>query len=93
VAIKGAVHVLLSDQSEIIVSLGGVVDLTKECGRLKTELEQLEIQLHSLSQRLRNEGFTSRAPASVVEAERKKEEDWRKRREHLTDKVKALCGG
>ncbi len=89
----GAAHVLLTDGSEIIVPLGGVVDLTKECGRLRTELEQLEIQLHSLSQRLRNEGFTSRAPASVVEAERRKEEDWLKRREHLTDKVKALCGG
>jgi valyl-tRNA synthetase len=89
----GAAHVLLTDGSEIIVPLSGVVDLTKECGRLRSELEQLEIQLHSLSKRLRNEGFTSRAPASVVEAERRKEEDWLKRREHLTDKVKALCGG
>jgi valyl-tRNA synthetase len=90
---SGAAHVLLTDGSEIIVPLGGIVDLSKECSRLRTELEQLEIQLHSLSQRLRNEGFTSRAPASVVDAERKKEQDWRKRREHLTDKVKALCGG
>ena len=88
----GAAHVLLSDGSEVIVPLGGIVDLSRECGRLRTELEQLETQLHSLSGRLRNEGFTSRAPASVVEAERKKEEDWRRRREHLTDKVRALCG-
>jgi valyl-tRNA synthetase len=89
---SGAAHVLLSDGSEVIVPLGGIVDLSRECGKLRSELEQLEIQLHSLSQRLRNEGFTSRAPASVVEAERKKEEEWRRRREHLTDKVKALCG-
>jgi valyl-tRNA synthetase len=90
---SGAAHVVLSDGSEAIVPLGGIVDLARECGKLRTELEQLETQLHSLSQRLRNEGFTSRAPRSVVEAERKKEEDWIKRREHLTDKVKALCGG
>ncbi|MDQ3672902.1 MAG: class I tRNA ligase family protein, partial [Gemmatimonadota bacterium] len=88
----GAAHVLLSDGSEVIVPLGGIVDLSRECGKLRGELEQLEMQLHSLSQRLRNEGFTRRAPASVVEAERKKEEEWRRRREHLTDKVKALCG-
>lgn len=88
----GAAHVVLSDGSELIVPLGGVVDLSRECARLRTELEQLEAQLHSLSQRLRNEGFTSRAPASVVEAERKKEGDWIRRREQLTEKVKALCG-
>ena len=88
----GAAHVLLSDGSEVSVPLGGIVDLSRECGKLRSELEQLEIQLQSLSKRLLNEGFTSRAPASVVDAERKKEEDWRRRREHLADKVKALCG-
>jgi valyl-tRNA synthetase len=88
----GSAHVLLSDGSEVIVPLGGLVDLSRECGRLRSELEQLETQLRSLSQRLRNEGFISRAPASVVEAERKKEEEWQRRREHLADKVKALCG-
>jgi len=46
-----------------------------------------------LSKRLQNEGFVSRAPANVVEAERKKEQDWTKRRAQLADKVKALCGG
>jgi len=90
---KGAANLLLGDGSEIIVPLGSVVDLSKECGKLRTELEQLEIQLQSLSKRLRNEGFTSRAPATVVESERKKEEDWVRRREQLADKVKALCGG
>jgi len=89
----GAAHVVLSDGSELIVPLGGVVDLSKECARLRTELEQLEVQLHSLSQRLRNEGFTGRAPASVVEAERRKEGDWIRRREQLSEKVKTLCGG
>ncbi|HEX9607425.1 MAG TPA: valine--tRNA ligase [Gemmatimonadaceae bacterium] len=89
----GAAHSVLADGSEVIVPLGGLVDLTKECGKLRSELEQLEIQLESLSKRLRNEGFTSRAPANVVAAERTKEEEWIKRREQLAEKVKALCGG
>jgi valyl-tRNA synthetase len=88
-----AAHAVLNDGSEVIVALGGVVDLAKECGKLKGELEQLETQLQSLSKRLRNEGFTSRAPAAVVESERKKEEEWIKRREQLAAKVTALCGG
>ena len=85
--------VVLADGSEVIVPLGGLVDLTKECGKLRTELEQLEVQLASLSKRLRDEGFTGRAPANVVAAERTKEEEWIKRREQLAEKVKALCGG
>ena len=79
----GAAHSLLADGSEVIVPLGGLVDLTKECGKLRTELEQLEVQLEALSKRLRNEGFTSRAPANVVAAERAKEEEWTKRRNSL----------
>jgi valyl-tRNA synthetase len=88
-----AAHSVLTDGSEVIVPLGGLVDLAKECGKLRGELEQLETQLKSLSKRLRNEGFTSRAPAAVVESERKKEEEWIKRREQLAAKVTALCGG
>jgi len=71
----------------------GDYPLLKECGKLRTELAQLELQLEALSKRLRNPGFKSRAPAPVVEAERKKEEEWIKRREQLAEKVNALCGG
>jgi len=88
-----AAHSVLTDGTEIIVPLVGVVDLAKECGKFRGELEQLETQLESLSKRLRNEGFISRAPAAVVESERKKEDEWIKRREQLAAKVKALCGG
>jgi valyl-tRNA synthetase len=89
----GAAHSVLPDGSEVIVPLGGLVDLTKECGKLRTELEQLDVQLGALSKRLGNEGFINRAPANVVEAERRKEQEWIKRREQLAEKVKALCGG
>jgi valyl-tRNA synthetase len=89
----GAAHSVLADGTEVIVPLGGLVDLTKECGKLRAELEQLETQLAALSKRLSNEGFTSKAPAAVVEGERKKEEEWTKRRGQLSEKVKALCGG
>jgi valyl-tRNA synthetase len=89
----GAAHSVLADGSEIIIPLGGLVDLSKECDKLRAELGQLEVQLDALSKRLQNEGFTSRAPANVVASERKKEEEWTKRREQLSEKVKALCGG
>src|SRR5256714_5061553 len=82
-----AAHSVLTGRTAILVPLGGLVDLAKECGKLRGELGQLETQLQSLSKRLQNEGFVSRAPATVVESERKKEEEWIKRREQLASKV------
>ena len=89
----GAAHSLLADGSEVIVPLGGLVDLARECRKMRAELDQLDTQLQALSKRLQNEGFTSRAPAAVVESERNKHEEWTKRRGQLSDKVKALCDG
>jgi valyl-tRNA synthetase len=88
-----AAHAVLSDGSEVIVPLAGIVDVAKECAKLTGELTQLDTQLLALSGRLRNEGFISRAPTAVVESERKKEDEWTKRREQLAAKVRALCGG
>jgi valyl-tRNA synthetase len=89
----GAAHAVLTDGTELIVPLGGIVDLKKECAKLRTELDQLDKQLESLSKRLDNEGFTSRAPAHVVDSERKKKDEWLKRRDQLAAKVKAVCDG
>jgi valyl-tRNA synthetase len=89
-------------RADIVLSDGTMIEVKhvpapqergKECEKARVELRELDTQLELLSKRLRNERFTSRAPASVVEAERKKEQDWIRRREHLTEKVKALCGG
>ena len=88
-----AAHAVLSDGTEMTVPLAGIVDIKKECQKLRAELEQLDAQLNTLSKRLQNDGFVRRAPAAVVESERRKEEEWTKRREQLDKKVKALCGG
>ena len=87
-----AAHALLGDGTNIVVPLEGLVDVTRECAKLRGELEQLEKQLAALSQRLANPGFTTRAPEHVVEAERGKEREWTTRRDQLRAKVDALCG-
>jgi valyl-tRNA synthetase len=87
-----AAHAVLAGGTEIAVPLEGIIDVKRECQRLRGELEQLEKQLAALTQRLANEGFTSRAPAHVVEAERRKESEWNARRQQLSGKVRALCG-
>jgi valyl-tRNA synthetase len=88
-----AAHAILADGSELVVPLAGLIDVEKECARLRAELASLEKQLAGLDARLANENFTARAPAHVVQAERDKLRDWTIRRAQLREKVGALCGG
>jgi valyl-tRNA synthetase len=88
---KGA-SIILSSGSRLNVPLGGVIDIEKECRKARTELEKLDTQLAALAGRLANPGFTDRAPAQVVEAERAKQGEWTARRSHLAKKVTSLCG-
>jgi len=87
-----AANVILSGGTELIVPLEGLIDVAKECARLRTELAGLEKQLASLEARLENPGFVSRAPANVVESERAKATEWRARRELLRTRIEGLCG-
>jgi valyl-tRNA synthetase len=88
---KGA-SILLSSGSRVRVALEGVIDIEKECRKAKAELEKLTGQLHGLEARLANPGFTDRAPAHVVEAERQKQREWTSKKAQLTEKVASLCG-
>ncbi|HEY0972845.1 MAG TPA: valine--tRNA ligase [Gemmatimonadales bacterium] len=89
---EAAAHVVLPGGASAAVPLAGLVDVEKECARLRSELTQLEKQLAALEGRLSNDGFVSRAPAQVVEAERQKARDWSVRRDQLREKVAGLCG-
>jgi valyl-tRNA synthetase len=91
--VEAAAHAVLSDGTQVVLSLAGAVDVERECTRLKSELSSLEKQLDALRGRLKNENFLARAKPDVVETERQKEGEWSSRRELLADKVRSLCGG
>ena len=88
-----AAHAILPDGSELVVPLAGLIDVEKECARLRADLGGLEQQIGALEGRLNNEKFTAKAPAAVVQSERDKLRDWTLRRDQLRDKVRTLCGG
>ena len=88
-----AAHSLMADGTELVVPLAGIIDLEKECARLRGELDQLQRQLGALEQRLGNPGFLGRAPSHVVETEQQKQREWVTRRDQLAAKVQSLCGG
>jgi valyl-tRNA synthetase len=87
-----AASVILPGGTELVVPLEGLVDVQKECARLRTELAGLEKQLTALEARLENPGFVARAPSHVVDSERAKAAEWRSRRELMRSRIEGLCG-
>ena len=87
-----AAHALLGDGLGVAIPLAGIVDVAKERGKLEAEFAQLDRQLAGLRGRLANPGFTSKAPAAVVDAERAKEAEWSTRAAQLREKITAMGG-
>ena len=91
-AAEASAQAVVAGGTEVVVPLAGLVDVEKECARVRAELAGLEKQLAALRGRLASEGFVTRAKPEVVEAERVKEREWSARQEQLARKVAQLCG-
>jgi valyl-tRNA synthetase len=93
VPVSAAAHAVLSGGAEVIVPLAGLVDLTKECARLRAEVAQLTTQIGAREARLSNAKYLERAPADVVAGDRAILDEMKSKRAQLTDRVRSLCGG
>jgi valyl-tRNA synthetase len=56
----------------------GVIDFAREADRPQKEIDKLGGELRTVSKKLRNEDFLSKAPADVVEKVREKHGSYRK---------------
>ena len=65
-----------SPGGEFLLPLDELVDKAKELERLEKEKTRLEAEIKRVSGKLSNKGFTDKAPAAVVEEERKKGEQY-----------------
>jgi len=88
-----AAHAVLTGGTEIIVPLAGLIDVDKECGRLRGEVAELEKQITSRDARLSNAKYLERAPAQVVANDRAILDEMKSKRDQLVEKVRSLCGG
>jgi valyl-tRNA synthetase len=67
----------------LILSLGEVVDLTREKERLGKEIGKLDAELAKIAAKLDNPNFLAKAKAEVVEEQREREADATRDRERL----------
>ena len=72
------------------IPLEQLVDLDKERARLAKERERLDKEIDRLSKKLNNPGFVSKAPAAVVEEERKKQARYEAQRQQVEEQLARL---
>ena len=87
-----AAHAVVSGGTEIVVPLAGLIDVERECERLRLEVADLEKQIMSRQTRLDNPKYVERAPAHVVASDRAILDEMKGKRDQLVDKVRSLCG-
>ncbi len=78
--------------AELYLPIEGLIDIDKEIGRLKGELEKLNKEVERVQKKLSNEGFVSKAPEKVVEEERQKEKDYLDKRAKIQERLQELQG-
>jgi len=75
---------------QVAIPLEGLLDLDAERSRLRNELAKLDKELAGRTRRLANREFLDRAPASVVEKERRIEQELRERHSRLDHSLQLL---
>ncbi|MBQ4517364.1 MAG: valine--tRNA ligase [Clostridia bacterium] len=76
--------------AQIFMPLDDLVDKEKELERLTKEKERLLSEIKRVEGKLNNQGFVAKAPAQVVEEERKKEAKYREMLAKVEESLKAF---
>ena len=76
--------------AEVILPLGGLVDLDQERARLNKDLEGIVKRLRGAEAKLANEGFRSKAPAEVVKQAEELAADLQRQQADLESRIGAL---
>ena len=76
--------------AEVILPLGGLVDLEQERARLNKDLEGIVKRLRGAEAKLSNEGFRSKAPAEVVKQAEELAADLQRQQADLESRIGAL---
>lgn len=73
--------------AEIYLPLADLIDADKEVARLQAELAKLNQEVERVQKKLENAGFVDKAPAKVVEEEKRKEADYLDKRAKVAARI------
>ncbi|WYP25413.1 valine--tRNA ligase [Alkalihalobacillus sp. FSL W8-0930] len=75
---------------ELFLPLAGLLNIEEEVARLKKELTRLTKEVERVDKKLSNEGFVAKAPAKVIEEEKKKQADYTEQRKTVEARIAEL---
>ncbi|MBI4228413.1 MAG: valine--tRNA ligase [Deltaproteobacteria bacterium] len=78
------------DGMEVFLPVEGLIDIEKEIGRIKREIEKVMRDIDTSKKKLSNSNFLDRAPEEVVEKEREKFEELSAKRQKMEEVLKKL---
>lgn len=84
-ALEGKVLSLVGASVTVRAPLEGTVDLAQWLDKQKKRLAEFDKQIKQAEGKLSNEGFVARAPAEVIEEERRRIRDFTEQRQRLTE--------
>ena len=76
--------------TEYAVPLGNLINVEEELAKLQEELKYQKGFLASVMKKLGNENFVSKAPAKVIEMEKKKQADAESKIKSIEESIAAL---
>ena len=78
------------NESELYVPLAGLLDPEVEIKKIEAQMVKVEKDLAKVNGKLSNEKFTSKAPAHILERERKIQKEHQDKLDKLTENLKAF---
>ncbi len=81
---------IITHAARIYIPLGELVDMEAERKRLEKEAEKVGAEIERVSKKLSNEGFVSKAPAAVIEGERKKLDAYKEKLAGIEETLKKM---
>ena len=81
---------MVAGGNQLFIPLNELVDFEKELARLNKEMTSAQEDIQRISSKLSNEGFVSKAPENVVEAEREKLRKAEERLSKIEESIAAM---
>jgi len=87
--LKHVAHKIVEDVN-YYVNLEGLIDINKEREKVKKEIDDVSLLIEKIEKRLSDKNFIEKAPTEVVEKEKEKLENLKKKFEFLQERYKTL---
>jgi valyl-tRNA synthetase len=88
--VPGAAKAIVRSDIEVIMPLGGLIDVTAEQSRIKKDLVKAEKEIATIEKKLENPDFIAKAREGVVDEQRGRLAEEQTRRQRLADALETL---